>query len=379
MNEGFFAKLLIVALTTATLTASTEAQAAGIQMLPPTDFSGNVCAGANAGLLEWDGATSIKCVPMTIGDSNGFVGIGTTAPEANLHIVGSTSLGGVLSYEALFDAVGGLGPGGIGIGQITASHTPAIQTFYNANLALLPNGGNVGIGTPSPLVNLHIVGSTSYGESGISYDAFFDMAGGVGPGGLGIGRYTTTNTPVIQTFYNENLALLPNGGNVGIQTASPSYTLDVNGTAYATGAAGALSDRRHKTDIQPLAVDALDAVAKLKPVTFLWKDPKDDGMKGRQIGFIAQDVQPVLPDVVLTARDADKTLGLKYNSLIPVLTKALQEFKFEFDTDHSTLAKLKTDNDNLRSELNAANNNLKTEVDELRHEVAELKGKSRVQ
>jgi hypothetical protein len=136
----------------------------------------------------------------------------------------------------------------------------------------------------------------------------------------------------------------PYRGNVGIGVGIPTgpgaatapYALTVGGTVYATGAAGALSDRRHKTDIQPLAVDALDAVGKLKPVTFLWKAAKDDGMKGRQIGFIAQDVQPVLPDVVLTANDAAKTLGIKYDSLIPVLTKALQEQQAEIAELHVT-------------------------------------------
>jgi endosialidase-like protein len=69
-------------------------------------------------------------------------------------------------------------------------------------------------------------------------------------------------------------------------------------------------------------------------------------MKGRQIGFIAQDVQQVLPDVVLTANDADKTLGLKYDSLIPVLTKAIQELKSDND-------KLKSDNGNLQAHVAA--------------------------
>jgi hypothetical protein len=54
-------------------------------------------------------------------------------------------------------------------------------------------------------------------------------------------------------------------------------------------------------------------------------------MKGRQIGFIAQDVLPVLPDAVLTMSDADKTLGLKYNEFIPVLTKAIQEQQAEIN------------------------------------------------
>jgi hypothetical protein len=116
-------------------------------------------------------------------------------------------------------------------------------------------------------------------------------------------------------------------GNVGIGTTSPSYLLHVNGTAYATGAAGALSDIRHKKHITVLKDGALNTVMKLRPVSFEWKEPKDDGMKGEQIGFIAQEVEKVLPSTVLTQNDANKTKGLKYNELIPVLTKALQELE----------------------------------------------------
>jgi hypothetical protein len=138
---------------------------------------------------------------------------------------------------------------------------------------------------------------------------------------------------------------VPNGSQdytgINIPVGSgPSYPLHVNGTVFATGGAGALSDRRHKTDIQPLSLDALDTVGQLKPVTFLWKDPTDDGMKGRQIGFIAQDVQTVLPDAVLTANDADKTLGLKYDALIPVLTKAIQQLKSDNDAEAAQIKAL---------------------------------------
>lgn len=52
-------------------------------------------------------------------------------------------------------------------------------------------------------------------------------------------------------------------------------------------------------------------------------------MKGQQIGFIAQDVDTVLPAVVTTAHDAQKTLGIKYNSMIPILTKAIQQQQAE--------------------------------------------------
>ena len=56
-------------------------------------------------------------------------------------------------------------------------------------------------------------------------------------------------------------------------------------------------------------------------------------MKGLQIGFIAQEVEKVLPEVVLTEPNEEKTKGLKYNEIIPVLTKAIQELKAEKDAE----------------------------------------------
>ncbi|MCF2491455.1 tail fiber domain-containing protein, partial [Dyadobacter sp. CY347] len=44
-----------------------------------------------------------------------------------------------------------------------------------------------------------------------------------------------------------------------------------------------------------------------------------------EIGFIAQEVQKILPQLIREGKDADKTLALDYNSLIPVLTRAIQE------------------------------------------------------
>jgi hypothetical protein len=79
------------------------------------------------------------------------------------------------------------------------------------------------------------------------------------------------------------------------------------------------------------------------PRTPLRKDrrPHDPAMQGEQIGFIAQDVEKVLPSVVVTEPDSDKTKGMKYSELIPVLVKAIQEQQAELAKDETTIAAMK--------------------------------------
>ena len=136
------------------------------------------------------------------------------------------------------------------------------------------------------------------------------------------------------------------GGPVGINIGNgnnASYPLHVNGTAYATGAAGSLSDIRHKQCIQPLS-KGLAEVMRLNPVEFAWKDEyvNDCGMLGTQLGFIAQEVQEILPTNILTDRLNNDTLALKYNEYIPLLTKAIQEQQCTICSQASMINTLKT-------------------------------------
>jgi hypothetical protein len=133
-----------------------------------------------------------------------------------------------------------------------------------------------------------------------------------------------------------------NTGNVGIGTTSPSYKLHVNGTAYASGAAGALSDIRHKKEVTDLSFSGIDIIERLRPVSFLWKEPEDSGMEGTQMGFIAQEVEEVLPEAVLTMDNEEETKGLKYNSFIPVLVKAVKEQQEEIESLKKRIIDLET-------------------------------------
>ena len=65
----------------------------------------------------------------------------------------------------------------------------------------------------------------------------------------------------------------------------------------------------------------------MKPVTFEYKKSYSDD-RARQIGFIAQDLQKVLKGknyLSGVVKDDNEHLNVAYQSLIPILTKALQE------------------------------------------------------
>jgi LysM repeat protein len=136
------------------------------------------------------------------------------------------------------------------------------------------------------------------------------------------------------------------GGNVGIGTTSPWRTLSVTGTVGFDGltagaGAGSLcltankeivysdnagctgSSQRFKHNIQTLATTSgLAEVMRLNPVSFIYNN--DIGVKGEQVGFIAEEVAPI--DQRLVTYDASSTPNnVKYQNMVAVAIKAIQE------------------------------------------------------
>jgi hypothetical protein len=111
------------------------------------------------------------------------------------------------------------------------------------------------------------------------------------------------------------------------------------------------SDRRLKADIKVLPT-TLDIIKKLNPVSYKKKDSiSSANYKHEEMGFIAQEIQKVLPMLVLEGTDKDKTLSVNYISLIPVLTKAIQEQQTQIEEKAKVTDELKKQLDRQQKEI----------------------------
>ena len=119
------------------------------------------------------------------------------------------------------------------------------------------------------------------------------------------------------------------GGSTKGYTTSSGWS--VNGNMVATGNVTAYSDARLKENVETIN-DALGICGKLRGVSYKWKD-----MDKTDIGVIAQEVETVLPDIVLTNyhKEADGTeteiKSVDYGKITSVLINAINELKAEVD------------------------------------------------
>ncbi len=173
----------------------------------------------------------------------GNVGIGTTGPDLPLHV------GGTSGNVRLAVGESGSGRKAFYAGYNFNTDSGEIQavdegTSYK-NLNINPYGGNVGIGTTSPVSSLHINSSDSRGlrfsRSGAN-DFGYEIAGTT------FGLYDFTNSQYKWRTVTGNVLLAETSGNVGIGNTSPTAKLDVNGTGNFSGDLSVSSDGLTKID-----------------------------------------------------------------------------------------------------------------------------------
>ena len=123
-------------------------------------------------------------------------------------------------------------------------------------------------------------------------------------------------------WYNQS----SNGGAGNKMGLATSGTLTVSGDLIAYGSP---SDKRLKENIKPIE-SALDKVSKLQGVTFDWIQKEDQILDIKEdIGFIAQDVQKVIPELV--RENEDGMLSMRHQGIAPILLEAIKELKAEIE------------------------------------------------
>lgn len=127
-------------------------------------------------------------------------------------------------------------------------------------------------------------------------------------------------------------------------SGAANFTTLGTGTVYSN--AGTLtntnpSDSSLKDSIKTLAY-GLNEILKLKPKTFYYNS--DSAKASLKYGFIAQDVQKIMPDMVrkLNPKDPNSKLGLETDGIYVTMVKAIQELSAENDTLKLELAELKS-------------------------------------
>lgn len=220
----------------------------------------------------------------------------------------------------------------------------AIDLFWNRT------DRHLGLGTISPVANLQINSGTttptmafsqSFSNTSAQRGAFSFYNNDISTVASITAQAQGDNVATSLQFYVRPLGgiltqsmELRESGKLGIGTPSPTEVLHVVGngrfTAVGAGTFGnnlnitsdgtlttATSDEKYKYNILPINY-GLNTILQLKPVNFQWIEGEE-----QDLGFIAQDVADIIPEAVNTNWNSD--LLMRYESLIPILTKAIQE------------------------------------------------------
>lgn len=121
------------------------------------------------------------------------------------------------------------------------------------------------------------------------------------------------------------LCILENG-NIGINNTNPTSMLYVSGDIYATGNITAYSDQRAKNVISGLS-NTLDIIQNINGYKYKFKDEYlSISPSNVQIGFLAQEVQKYIPEIV-SYDDTNDRYGINYIGMIPVLLESIKEMR----------------------------------------------------
>jgi hypothetical protein len=288
-------------------------------------------------------------------DSSGNVGIGTSSPGELLHLYKASGDPALRIQSSAGNCYVVNRAGTSAMDLLNSMNGPMTFATNNAERMRIDSSGNVGIGISSPGAKLDVSGTgpvifrlndtvTNYWQlESNSYLAF--NRGGTermridSSGNLLLGTLTGINNGTFNVKQSGSLDCINTAPAVAGTYIAARFCSSVGNTVgyisvstsdvtYATS-----SDYRLKHDIQPMN-GALAKVAALKPVTYKWNEDNRQSQ-----GFIAHELQEVVPECVTGEKDAVETYtdadgnestrpvyqGIDTSFLVATLTAAIQE------------------------------------------------------
>ena len=303
-----------------------------------------------AAYIQTSNTGSPSVFPLVLNPDGGNVGIGTSSPLSKVDArAASAVIGNYQTIQAFstdsaaINLGGGIGLGGyysgtssIAVfGNITGRKENGTGGNFDGYLAFGTNNTSTGVVERVRLDSSGrlLVGLTSTTDTCLlnvktnatnTISAIFGsgVAGDVGTAQLFISK-VDNNSTTSQIFAR----FLIDSGNIA------SGQINANGASAA--AFGTYSDRRLKENIVDLPPQ-LNNIMALRPVEYDYIESEGGG---HQIGFVAQEVKPIYPDLVGEREDGMLTLT-DFNKNDARLIKAIQEMKALIDTQASTITQL---------------------------------------
>ncbi|MCF8278032.1 MAG: tail fiber domain-containing protein [Flavobacteriales bacterium] len=284
---------------------------------------------------------SIDGTTFSIDAANNRVGMGTSIPYTNLHLeVSSTGFNIPL---VLRNKNGGGTTSGATVGIGFANEPSNYGNFFKAAI-VHERLGNFGVGSMHFLLD-----NVGNGTSATMASARMTIQS---DGNVGIGDQTPDAKLDVDAA-SGNLLILA-------QTGTTKAIVDINGNLTITGKFNSngiqeVSDARYKKNIEKLN-GALSKVMRIEGVTYNWRQdefPERAFGPRTEIGFIAQELEKIYPELVNTNTDGYKSV--QYSHMVPVLLEAMKEQQQLIETLMANVSTLNSDLKASNERTNEAN------------------------